>query len=287
MLTLRRLSFALLLLAANLAITCPAQPPNTPAQPLTIEAVLARVRANVAAYSTSLPNFICDESIDSRRTGGGKLKDEMKIESSFSIVRQADGISFREIRVKNLVNGSKPRNQKISPPYFFSGGIGNLIQLVDDKCAHFAFAPVAHPAGDAPVVITDTHGPASPDMPVYCARLRKHNYRAQIVIDPRTFQVLHIESSEQDVSFGLASHLPFVPVPSAQNTLTVSVDYASIALGGKTFRLPQTVTSTVTDRKKPLTLEYAAHYSNYHRFATTSTILPAVKEASNNPANPN
>ncbi len=291
MLLLRRLPFALLLIAANLVFARSAMSQNTPeqalpgqalaGQALTVDAVLARVRANVAAYTASIPNVICEESVDSRRTGGGKVKDEMKIESSFSIVRSGDGKNLRETRVKNLVNGSKPKNQKVSPPYAFSGGIANVIEIVDDKCSSFAFARDGHPAGDAPIVIVATPRAASQDLSAACARELKQSFRAKLVIDPQSFQVHHLECSMQDISFGLASHVPFVPLPSTHNDLAFAVDFAPTSLGGKTFWLSQTVTSTVTDKNKPITLEYEAHYTNYHRFAATTTVLPDVTEVSN------
>lgn len=274
------LHFALLLIAGNLCMTTSAWAQNAPAQPLTVDAVLARVRANVTAYTASIPNFICDESVDSRRTGGSKVKDEMKIQSSFSLVRSSDGKDLRETRVKNLVNGSKPKNQKVSLPYSFTGGFANVIEFVNDKCASFAFAQNALPNGNGPILIAAEPKPASPDLPAYCAREGKQSAQTKAVIDPKSFQILHLESSAQDISFGLASHVPFVPVPSTHNVFAWAVDYAPVTLGGKTFWLPQTVTSTVTDKNKPITLEYEAHYTNYHRFAATTTILPDVKEVS-------
>ena len=82
------------------AIPCSAQQ-----NALTVEDVLTRVRANVTEYKTSIPSFISDESVLSQRFDGEKLKDEMKVESSFEMVRGGSGSDLRETRIKNLVNG--------------------------------------------------------------------------------------------------------------------------------------------------------------------------------------
>lgn len=282
MLKVSKLPSALLLIIAILAIALRVNALDTPSQALSVNDVLARVRANLALYDASIPNLICDESVDSKRTFGGKVKDEMKIESSFSMVRSSDGKSFRETRVKQLVNGIKPKNQKVAPPYFFSGGIVNVLSLVSDTCNNFAFAQDAQTADNSNIVIAVTPRPASPEVPAHCKATWRHSWRAKLVIDPKLFQVLHLEYSVQDVSFGLASHLPFVPFPSTHNTMSFTADYAPMTLGGKTFWLPQTITSTVTDKVRPITLEYLAHYTHYHVFTSTSTILPDVKEVSNN-----
>lgn len=276
----QNLILALLFLVAGNPFARPAGSQTLTSQPLTVDGVLARVRANAEAYRASIPNFICDESVDSFRTSGGKVKDEMKVQSSFSLVRSSNGKDPKETRVQNLVNGKKPKSQKFAPPYFFVGGYANVIGFVNDKCSSFVFAPDALPDGKGPIVLLTEPKPDSPDLPAYCSRERKLQARTKAVIDPKSFQVVHLEQTLQDVSFGLASHLPFVPAPSTHNVFFWSVDFAPISLGDKSFWLPQTVTSSVKDKNKPLTLEYVAHYSHYHRFAATITILPGAQEVS-------
>src|ERR1035441_3229475 len=69
-------AFVLLILPAALAAQQPA---------LTLDAILTRVRANIAEFQTSVPNFAVDESIDSQRILGGRVKEETRIQSSFRI----------------------------------------------------------------------------------------------------------------------------------------------------------------------------------------------------------
>src|ERR1039458_9554742 len=124
---------------------------------LTIEDVLTRVRANVTEYKTSIPSFISDESVQSQRFDGDKLKDEMKVESSFEMVRDGSGSGLREARIKNLVNGLAPKNQKVTPPFTFRGGFADVIRFTEDKCADYRFAEA--PSDGNPIVVLGSSKP--------------------------------------------------------------------------------------------------------------------------------
>jgi hypothetical protein len=241
------------------AISCNAQQ-----SALTVEDVLTRVRAHVTEYKSSIPNFICDESVDSQRFGDEKLKDEMKVESSFELVRHGSGDDLRETRIKNLVNGHKPKSQKFAPPFAFYGGFANVIDSMDNRCADYRFAEA--PINDKPIVLLVSRKPVP--------NCSTQSYDRKAFIQPKTFQVYRIEETVQDIATGIYGHLPFVPMPSSHNVLNFSVDFMPVELGGKTFWLTKTVNADLKDKKKPIRLHYEAHYSNYHRFASTATILP-------------
>ena len=230
--------------------------------------MLARVREHVAEYRTSIPSFISDESVLSQRFEDEKLKDEMKVESSFEVVRQGPGDNLRETRIKNLVNGHAPKNQKVSPPFTFNGGFANVIVFVENNCVDYRF--VEAPGKGNPIILLASLKPLSSNLPSTCST-QIHDIKA--LIAPETFQVLRIENTVQDVGTGIVGHLPFVPMPSNHNVLIFSVDYMPVELGGKTFWLTRTVTADLKDKNKPIRLHYEAHYTNYHRFAATTTIL--------------
>jgi hypothetical protein len=245
------------------AISCHAQQ-----SALTVENVLARVRAHVAEYKSSIPSFISEESVDSQRFDGDKLKDEMKIESSFEMVKGHSGSDLSETRTKNLVNGKVPKSQKVSPPFAFNGGFANVIGFMNNQCVDYRFAEA--PSSGKPIMVLASDKPTSSNRPASCST---QNYERKAFIEPETFQVFRIEETVQDIKTGLYSHLPFVPVPSSHNVLTFSVDYMPVELGGKTFWLTKTVTADWKDKNKPIRLHYEAHYSNYHRFAATATVV--------------
>jgi hypothetical protein len=238
---------------------------------LTIEDVLTRVRANVTEYKTSIPSFISDESVLSQRFDGEKLKDEMKVESSFEMVRGGSGSDLRETRIKNLVNGRAPKNQKVTPPFSFIGGFADVIAFTENKCAdyHFAEAPSI---GNPIVVLVSGKLPSGNRLSTCSSQI----YDLKAFIDPQTFQVLRLEEAVQDTKMvGIVGHLPFVAVLSNHNVMSFSVDYTPVELGGKTFWLTKTVTADLKDKNKPIRLHYEAHYTNYHRFTATVKILPA------------
>jgi hypothetical protein len=253
------LSLSLLLAA----IPCSAQQ-----NALTMDDVLTRVREHVAEFRTSIPSFISDESVLSQRFDGDKLKDQMKVESSFEMVRDSSSSGLRETRIKNLVNGLAPKNQKVTPPFTFRGGFADVIRFTEDKCADYRFAEA--PSDGNPIIVLASSKPSSSDHPAACT---DQIYASKAFIDPKTFHVLRLERTIQDLATGIKGHVPFVPVPSSHNVLTFSVDYTPIELGGKTFWLTKTVIVDLKDKNKPLRLHYEAHYTNYHRFAATAAVL--------------
>jgi hypothetical protein len=76
-------------------------------------------------------------------------------------------------------------------------------------------------------------------------------------------QVIHIERTVPN------------PVGKDQAVLgTAAVEYAAVTFHGESFWLPSTITAFTTETSKTNSVRFTAHYSDYHRFASTSTILP-------------
>jgi|ERR1017187_1094807 hypothetical protein len=262
------------------SISCQAQQST-----LTVDAVLSRVQEHLVEYKTSVPSFVSDESRLSQRFVNEKLKDEVKIESSFEVKRRGAGEDMRETRTAKLVNGKVAKSQKISMPYFVNGGVGlqtslqtNLQTNLANRCFDFHFADV--PSTGNIIVIQSSPKPASSDHPSDCPS-PSSNYSIKANIDPQTFQVSRIETTfDTKVNLGKVGHPALVPSHRSDNnnTMIIDVDYAPVELGTKkTYWLTKTVTSEWKDnddRKNPVHLHYEAHYSNYHKFTSTVTILP-------------
>jgi hypothetical protein len=262
-------SIALSLLLA--AIPCHAQQPA-----LTADAVLARVRENVADFKKSIPGFVSDESVLSQRFDGDKLKDQMELESSFEMKRidgkgDTDKGNTRETRHIKLVNGKAPKDpEKVSPPYTYGGGVANIIQFSENTCDDFHLQS-ARDKG-APIILLSSPKTASSGRPSTCSSLVRS---MKITIDPETYQVLRLEATTEDIPNDLGFRAHFVDFPSSRNNImTTSIDYALVELGGKSFWLTKTVTNDFKDKAKPVRMHYEAHYTNYHRFAASTTILP-------------
>jgi hypothetical protein len=60
-----------------------------------------------------------------------------------------------------------------------------------------------------------------------------------------------------------------------KGTWAVSVDYASVLLGEKTFWMPKTITSVSTaSGHNPVIFSFTSQYSDYHKLEVSSHILP-------------
>jgi hypothetical protein len=258
-----RIAFALLLAV----VPCEAQQTA-----LTVDAVLTRVRENVAEFQKSIPGFACDESVLSQHLEGNKVKDEMSADSSFEMKPiGADG-RLRESRHVKLVDGKVPKDpQKVSLPYTYSGGYADVIHFSESQCDDFHLQASTNVS--TPIILVSSPKPASASQPTHCASLA-HSIKA--TIDPQTFQVLRLETITQDITVDLGFRGHFIAFPTSRNNvLATSIDYAPVELGGKTYWLTKTVVNDFTDKTKPVHLHFEAHYSNYHRFAATSTIQPS------------
>ncbi len=259
--------FAILFLSA--CSPCLAQP-----DPVAAGQVLARVRANVAALNASIPSFSCDEEIDSQRLGKGQVKEEMKLDSDFRMVRESSKSSSKsgltETRTHKTVDGKPVKNQKDRPPISFYGGYLNMLDVLNlDQCMDYTLAtpPAKAPTGTILLLATRKQAPGET-----CASTRRSDLH--FLVDPTSYQVLHLDSITQDaVLGGLLPHLPFIPIPSNSNTMTIAVDYASFDLGGQSFYLPSRIVNDLIDKKKPLSLHYVADYTACQRYTATARIV--------------
>ena len=256
-----------------ISISCQAQQSR-----LTADGVLARIQEHLAQYRTSVPNFVSDESIVSQRFVNDKLKDEVKIESSFEMKRKSGGEDVHETHIAKLVNGKIPKSQKTAMPYSFSGGVALQMALNStNKCFSFHRSDV--PSAGNIIVIQSSPKPSASEGPSDCPS-PSSNYSITANIDPQTFQVSRVEiTHDTEINLGRIGHLRFIPSHRSdnQNIVITDVDYGPVELGEKIYWLTKSVTSELRDnddRKNPVHLHYEAHYSNYHKFASTVTILP-------------
>ena len=265
---------ALTLLALSLLLA--AIPCNAQRKALTVDAVLARVRENIAEFKKSVPTFVSDESVVSQRFVDDKLNKERTTESSFE-VKPRDTGEMDESRTIRLVDGKIAKSQKLVLqkvlPFAAFNGYTFALRFIEDKCLAYSLGVVQ--GADKTILILGTPKPALAD----CHYLPSFSMKA--FIDPQSFQILRLEYTVQDCEVhiwreGIIAITPFVPCAIIKDKVVTGVEeYAQVALGGKTFWLPKIVTSDLKDkddRKKPD--HYEAHYTNYHLFAVSSKILP-------------
>lgn len=197
----------------------------------------------------------------------------MKIDSTFRMIRSASKGATRagltEFRRHLTVNGKAVTTQKDKPPFSFNGGYVDMLDILTaDKCLSYSVGPPAAAKSEAPLTLLGVEDRSRPG----CASGQDSLIKASV--DRRSFQLLHVVWTLHDVHFGgLIAHLPFVGMPSKHNLWTVNVSYAPVTLGDGTFWLPQRIATTLADSSKPISLHYAADYSDCHRYTATATIL--------------
>ena len=94
----------------------------------------------------------------------------------------------------------------------------------------------------------------------------KEEGTGRVLIDPASMQIKRMEL--------MAPH--HVILPGMVGVWKISIDYAPVLLGGQSFWMPSTITSTATpnDGFDSTTWSFIARYSNYHKLEVTSHILP-------------
>jgi hypothetical protein len=260
---------SLCLLAYFAAVAAQAQQPTS-----ALEQILTRVEANTEQYKASVPSFVCDERIISQEFRDGKLKHETTVDALFRVTRSASQTTIlNESREVKAIDGKPSSNNKINMPISFSGGFSGALAkfLSADHRQCFDYAPDSAAAAAAgTTAFTFTAREAAAKEP-NCSTIQPGT-TGKFVIDSASMQVTHIERT-----------VPY-PVGKDAGVLgTASVDFAPVTLSGRSFWLPFTVTAFTSETPKTNAFRFTAHYSNYHRFAASSTILPTTSDSSAQP----
>lgn len=238
-----------------------------PAGEPTLDKVLARIAANTAQYNASIPSFLADESITSQEIHDGKLKHETRLQATFRITRSANG-TLSESREWKSVDGKPATGQSVKMPIFFSGGFsGALTKFLSAdhrRCFDFHLQPGPGVSTEnAPLTLT-FNTPAVATQDPLCASIIPGT-TGTAILDPVGMQVMHIERT--------------APQPVGRDRTLIglaAVDFAPTPLNGQTFWLPTAITATTSETPTTHAFRFTALYSNFHRFAATSTLLPVA-----------
>jgi hypothetical protein len=261
--------FCAYLLACSAVVIAQTQQSN-PA----LEQLLSRIGTNTEQYKASVPSFLCDEHIVSQELHEGALMHETSVDALFRVTRPTSQTStLDESREVKSIDGKPSSNKKINMPISFSGGFSGALAkfLSADRRQCFDYQPdLSHAALPGAEAFIFTAREAALKGPA-CAGIQSGT-TGKFVVDSATAQVTHIERT-----------VPY-PVGKDQNVFgTASVDFAPVILNGSTFWLPSTVSASTSETPKTHAFRFTAHYSNYHRFAASSTILPTVPDSSTQP----
>jgi hypothetical protein len=304
------ISFAVVFLTASLAGLWPsvsqAQPvgfgqqPDRPTDKSKLDSILARLDDNIDDFNRSIPSFFSREEVQSEVDPGpdGRSSLRTNTASTFIVRRSGDpddpddpvndtnnptqANQLHESRVIRMIDEKgfiKPEEgankldtaSRMDSPYvifgIFSGGI-TRISTAGKTCFHYHLHP-ARKGHDTDRIVIDFESWPRKDRGINCPYSDRISGRG--FIDATTMRMVRLENTEHD----------------DKGTWNWSVDYAPIALGGKTFWLPTIIrsedmasTDTMNTMSHALTRttvthRLAARYSQYRqpkaRSASTST----------------
>jgi len=295
--------------AGGLAVAQQPSVPDPAAPGNTLATILATLEANVVSYDRSVPSFFCSEHANSQMEptpdAGGVRR--TLIDSTFRVRRltEADGqITFKESRSLKSIDGKPPppdsgsdieESSSLIGPVAVFGVFSNGLTLVTAKgeaCFRYRLRQQrkARP-GDRIVIEFEELPPRQ--RAEGCPTNGKISGRA--FVSPDTVRLVRLETKTRD-------HLSEEGV---RETWDWAVDYAPVALSGKTYWMPAAIHSkAVRDQAdapgvvvssggggrrgggstptmgapvgRPLTYTLDAKYSDYHLLTVSSRIVPVT-----------
>lgn len=234
-----------------------------------LDEILLRLENNLRHYEAQVPDLFCKEHVVSSMAYGQKHQDTVT-DSVFRLKRVPNphqATTLVESREIKAINGTPAEGERINGPSIlsgvFSGGL-DIVSLNQKICMRYTLAPINPEHSGDPYVI-DFATLARNHPPSGC--ILKEDGTGRIFIDPATMQVTRMELTVPNHTI----------IPAVVGTWKISIDYAPIPLGGQTFWMPRTITSTATpneDVDDPTVWSFRARYADYHKLEVTSRILP-------------
>jgi hypothetical protein len=274
--TVRTSSIAISLIALLVSSSAlGAQPAKKP----TLEEILERLQANLDHYDASVPSLFCDEHVISRVEPASHGQDTIT-NSVFRLKRAPNPdhtTTLAESREIKSVDGKLPTKDDLDGPTrlsgAFEGGLA-IVSLDQTACINYSLQRISstHPAQPYIVRFATVLTPHNT-----AACLLKENSKGRVFIDPASMQISRLELTTPHHTIIHAS--PFSTPVVGRRDLTI--DYAPVLLGGKTFWMPSTITLQATSGSGTFHMivwSFRATYRDYRRLEVTSRILPGSEK---------
>jgi hypothetical protein len=237
---------------------------------VTADSLVDQLIENAGAYRATLPSLAAHETIlshDSRNLWLLKGAHYAQAEATMRVVRKTPDGPLEESREITMLDGKpvSPDKQVILPTALnggFWGIIGSFFGGENRYCFNFVLA--SHPDPNTPYKLSITLRPEAASLP-HCPVKASGGMTAVALVADDTHQLIHLEWTLPADFAEKTHHWPFA-----------SVDLAPAKLDNETFWLPTAVTGRKGTGKN--NIEWIAHYSDYHRYTATSTIVPTSPE---------
>jgi len=251
-------------------------PLSLPAQPPSLEEIVARLQANLDAYETSIPSFLCDEHLDSEvhqfgARGASAQNFQTIADSVFRLRRQPEpgrqAYVLNESRDPKVIDGKPAEGHELDPPLMiqgaFSGGFA-FVSTDEQKCMSYKIERLKP---NQPFII---HFETLPDSTSSPDCILREAGSGRVFIDPASMEIERVEITVPHHVVHPAQDNG-VPAPAIVTRWTVQVDYAPVVLDNRTFWLPKKIASTSANSLVEWT--FNASYRNYHKLEVRSRIV--------------
>jgi hypothetical protein len=242
------------------------QPEAEGAETLTLNEILIRMQANLADYLNNVPNFFCDEQVDSDLQQSGAPNMKTVTDSIFRLRRSTNTegqTSFTESREIKKVNKQAARGEDIHGPAIFSGAFTNAAATVSMELLHcydYTLEPPGH-FGKSPAIVVAFIATDAALTDKSCPTAERESGRAYI--DPKDFHLLHVEA-----------RIPNHEAVNGVLTLwTWEIDYAPVTFDARHFWMPKMIASKAEANDNRAVWSFRARYGNYHKMTVTSHII--------------
>jgi hypothetical protein len=242
--------------------------------PPTLEQALSRIRNNVAAFENRLPDFVCKEKITSQTVAeqDGRIEKATVIVSTFtgrqnhSALSKLGGLSFKEERQIETVNGARWKEKTMPPGVFhLGGGYSSILVMVfgSKGDANYSFSPAApDPGGKEPAYVVAFATKNNKQKIKGKDGSQSFQAEGRAWFDPASFEIIRLEQRI----------MPEGAEP--EDGLPVTVEYRPVQIGENRFRMPVRVSASAHRTVAGMAErgEYVAEYSDYRKYGSSSTI---------------
>jgi hypothetical protein len=266
--------------------TAGAQQAKTAAQKTpTLGEILQQLQENVDQYQALVPSFFCDEHVVSTVIPDPKHESTVT-DSTFRLKRVADPNDegktiLEESHEVKMVNGRPATGDIVGGPAYLRGAFSNgLTMVMASKQAYMRYS-LKTTGKDKPGDAITVQFASLPERKRADDCGVQEEVSGRVQIDPESMQVTHVEFTVPRHLVG-STLVPTSPVYSELGLAiepivgrwSVTVEYAPVVLGGKSFWLPTKISDNIIGSSVRKRWTYDATYSNYHKMEVTSRIVP-------------
>ena len=232
----------------------------------TADQLVDQLVESASLYQTTLPSLNAHESIESK-SSWLIYRPHATAEATVHIAHNAAG-TMLESRQYTMLNGKPVAvDQHVTLPADVTDDFNYNIQAMVFThklrgCYNFSLESQAVPGAPLDLRIS-----FKPDGVAHGCPARLNGLTGVARVDPAAHQLIHLELN-----------IPNGPGEPYFRILSASNDYAPVKIGDKTFWLPTATAEDLVNNRNKAKGHFTVHYSDYHQYTASVTILPATPQ---------